>query len=72
MAVLEPGVYGGASLPLSSNSNSTAGTCSTAVLAELGPVTAADIAAALVVTKPSAQMYEARYQEFSAMYGQVL
>jgi hypothetical protein len=39
---------------------------------DVGPVTASDIQAALAVTKPSAQVYEAQYQEFSTRFGQSL
>eukprot|EP00775_Hariotina_reticulata_P012382 gene12382-12516_t len=42
------------------------------LMAVLEPVTASDIAAALAVTKPSAQAYEAQYQEFSIRFGQTL
>eukprot|EP00878_Enallax_costatus_P015755 GHUV01016509.1.p3 GENE.GHUV01016509.1~~GHUV01016509.1.p3 ORF type:complete len:216 (+),score=75.49 GHUV01016509.1:356-1003(+) len=39
---------------------------------DLEPVTAEDVAAALAVTKPSAQAYEQQYRDFSSRYGQTL
>uniref|UniRef100_A0A383VC06 Katanin p60 ATPase-containing subunit A-like 2 n=1 Tax=Tetradesmus obliquus TaxID=3088 RepID=A0A383VC06_TETOB len=80
MAVLEPSVYTSAEGQSSSSSSKVSSTTSKGAAAgsseatamELGPVTAEDVAAALAATKPSAQAYEAHYEEFSMKYGQVV
>jgi hypothetical protein len=85
MAVLEPTVYSSSSTGSSNHSSSSKGNTSSSssrsaapaasseqAALELGPVTAQDVAAALAATKPSAQVYEAQYQEFSTKYGQVV
>lgn len=43
-----------------------------AATVQLGPVSAADVTAALAVTKPSAQAFEQQYRDFSNKYGQTL
>jgi katanin p60 ATPase-containing subunit A1 len=82
VAVLEPSVYTSTDSKDSSGSSSRSNASSTSsrgaaagsneAAFELGPVTAQDVAAALAATKPSAQAYEAQYQEFSTRYGQVM
>lgn len=41
-----------------------------AVLLQLDPVTEVDVQAALSVSRPSARLHEAKYQQFSKEYGQ--
>ncbi|KAI8465723.1 MAG: P-loop containing nucleoside triphosphate hydrolase protein [Monoraphidium minutum] len=79
MALLEPAACGGdggggtaaaAAAAAGPPGGGAAGAAAAARL--LGPVTAADVAAALAATKPTAGLYAAEYTAFSERFGQLL
>jgi len=73
LAALEPSVYSDSSAASPAAALTGAGAGAAAAprhVLELGPVTADDVAAALSVTKPSAQGYEQQYADFSSKFGQ--
>lgn len=66
-AVIQPAAQPAAAAAAAGQADQAAADAAAGVL---GPVTAEDLAAALSVTKPSAQGFEQQYADFSSRFGQ--